>query len=460
MTSEEKTVLIADDEPYICELFRDLLEPSGITVQTASSGKEALALITDTPPDVAILDIRMPAPDGLAVLKQIRERGLEIPVIVVTAQDSSTVTIEAMQHGAYDYIAKPFDPNDVVMVVERALEYYHLTQRVRQLEQQFDDRDPRDMLIGRSPAMQHVYKLIGRVAASDTTVLITGESGTGKEVVARVIHQSSPRRQKPFIAVNCAALPETLLESELFGHEKGAFTGAMARRQGRFEQANKGIIFLDEVGEMSQSTQKKLLRVLQERAFERVGGNVTIQTDVQVIAATNRDLEREVAEGRFREDLYYRLNVITIHLPPLRDRRDDVPMLVQHFLSRRARAGSEIPRITERALDELLAFDWPGNVRQLENVIERAIVLSQGNVIGAEHLALSNGAQEEEDEQDDMLTSALMHMLRHGKGLDTILGEVRVRLITLALQEAGGDRIVAAQRLGLEKDELQDEGKE
>lgn len=449
---KDSTILVADDETFICELLCDMLEPEGATVHVAHSGTEALAIIEkELDLDLAILDVRMPAPTGLEVLQHIHEQGLDLPVIILTALDSSTITIEAMQFGAYDYIAKPFEPDSVLLVLERALEYRQLTRRVRVLEQQFSETDPRDTLIGRSPAMQEVYKLIGRVAASDATVLITGESGTGKEVVARVIHRSSPRRERPFIAVNCAALPETLLESELFGHEKGSFTGAMAQRKGRFESASRGVIFLDEIGEMSPSTQKKLLRVLQERTFERVGGNVTVKADVRVIAATNRDLEKDVAEGKFREDLYYRLNVINISLPPLRERKEDIPMLIQHFLSKKKYADDTSTHISEDALEQLITYEWPGNVRQLENVMERAVVLAHGNVIGLEQLHLPD---EDQEDQEDLLTAALKLMLRRGKSLDAVIGEVRIRLIGLALQQAEGDRVAAARILGMAEEDL------
>jgi two-component system, NtrC family, response regulator AtoC len=447
------TILIADDEPYICELFRDLLEPEEAQVLSVHNGSDALSVLEEQAAklDLAILDVRMPAPDGLAMLKHINDHGLDVPVIILTALDSSTVTIEAMQLGAYDYVAKPFDPDNVLHLVERAIEYRRLTRRVHALEQLSSSADPRDTLIGRSAAMQRVYKLIGRIADSNATVLITGESGTGKEVVARTLHRSSPRRTKPFVAVNCAALPETLLESELFGHEKGAFTGAMARRKGRFEQATEGIIFLDEIGEMSQATQKKLLRVLQDYTFERVGGNITITADVRVIAATNRNLEQAVADGLFREDLYYRLNVISIHLPPLRERKDDIPLLVQHFLSKKSSSGDEPARICKDALTHLMEYHWPGNIRQLENTIERAVVLAQNKVIGTEHLHLPD---EEQDEQDDFLSTALAHLLRQGKSLDAILGEVRIRSTMLALQQARGNRLAAAHMLGIPEEDL------
>lgn len=448
------TILVADDEPYIRELFHDLLEPSGAHVRLVASGMEALAAIEEEEPDVAILDVRMPEPDGLAILQRLRERGSELPVIIVTAQDSSTMTIESMQHGAYDYIAKPFEPDAVLLVVERALEYRRRTQQSRPVDQQSGPKDPRDLLIGKSAVMHEVYKMIGRVANSDVTVLITGESGTGKERVAQVLHQASARRDGPFVAVNCAALPETLLESELFGHEKGSFTGAMAQRKGRFEQAAKGTIFLDEIGEMSPTTQKKLLRVLQERTFERVGGNVTIKANVRVIAATNRDLERDVAEGNFREDLYYRLNVINIHLPPLRERREDIPLLVEHFLARQPGAQSASPpRLSEEAMKWLLNFDWPGNVRQLENTIERAVVLAQGQLIEPAHLHLPSD-EPDHDQQPTVLTRVLVDMLKRGQGLDTILHQVRTQLVSLALQQTHGDRAAAARLLAIPEEQL------
>ncbi|HWQ14731.1 MAG TPA: sigma-54 dependent transcriptional regulator [Roseiflexaceae bacterium] len=449
-TLAESTILVADDEPRIRDLLRDIMEPEGAVVKVARSGTEALKIIESEEPDVAILDVLMPPPDGLAVLQQIRTQGKDLPVLIITAQNSSTVTIEAIQKGAYDYIAKPFEPDEVLLVVRRAVEHRRLTRRIDDLEQRINESpDARDIIIGRSAAMQQVYKLIGRVASSDTTVLITGESGTGKELVAQVLHRSGPRREGPFVAVNCAALPETLLESELFGHEKGAFTGALTQRKGRFEQANKGTLFLDEVGEMSHNTQKKLLRVLQERTFERVGGNVPVKVDVRVIAATNRDLLADVQDGRFRDDLYYRLNVINIHMPPLRERKDDIPLLVHHFLTKRRPRGAA-PRITESALEALLDYDWPGNVRQLENTIERAIVLAQGGVISTDHLLLTDPPPE----GDRALAAALDRMLSHGQPLGAMLADLRARLIALAIERHQGDRAAAAQALGIAEAEL------
>lgn len=444
---EGSTILVADDEPAIRELLRDLFEPEGATVVLAGSGTEVLKIIGGEEPDLAILDVRMPAPDGLDVLKQLRTQGSELPIVIITAQDSSTVTIEAMQRGAYDYIAKPFQIDEVLLVVQRAVEHRRLTRRVMALEEQIT-RDPRDLMIGRSAAMQQVYKMIGRVAGSDATVLVTGESGTGKELVAQVLHRTSSRRDGPFVAVNCAALPETLLESELFGHEKGAFTGALAQRKGRFEQAHKGTLFLDEVGELSPATQKKLLRVLQERTFERVGGNTTVKVDVRVIAATNRDLLHETTTGVFRDDLYYRLNVINIHMPPLRDRKDDITLLVNHFLNRRRGRSAEPARVTESAMQQLLEYDWPGNVRQLENTIERAIVMAQGGLISNEHLLMADTAP---PNPDAVATSMVERLLDHGGSLDSILSDVRKRLVSVALERNQGDRAAAARLLGVDE---------
>ena len=449
-TLEGVQIVVADDEAGIRDLLCDILEPEGAQVRAVGSGLEALAAIEANEPDLAILDVRMPAPDGLAVLQQLRTKGRDLPVLIITAQESSTVTIEAMQRGAYDYIAKPFDPDEVLLVVQRAAEHRRLTREVVTLKQQVSG-DSRDLMIGHSTPMQQVYKTIGRVAGSDATILITGESGTGKELVAQMLHRASPRRDGPFVAVNCAALTETLLESELFGHEKGAFTGAMAQRKGRFEQAGKGSIFLDEIGEMSLNTQKKLLRVLQERTFERVGGNVPVKIDVRVIAATNKDLLHESSAGNFREDLYYRLNVINIHMPPLRERKDDIPLLVAHFLAKHRKRGGREPQIAEAAMQALLDNDWPGNVRQLENTIERAAILAQNGLIGPAHLVLSesSGAQEQ------FLTDALERLLDQGRGLDALLGDLRQRLVAIALQQSGGDREAAARLLQVKERALE-----
>ena len=450
------SIVIADDDEPIRDWLRDVLELEGASIRLAASGKEALASIEADEPDVVICDVRMPLLDGMAVLQQLRAKGVDMPVLMITAQPSSTKTIEAMQLGAYDYISKPFDPDEILHTVQRALAHRRLTRLVADLQSkdQDKDKDARDILIGSSAAMQQVYKLVGRVASSDATVLITGESGTGKELVAQVLHRSSNRRDGPFVAVNCAALPETLLESELFGHEKGAFTGAVVQRKGRFEQAAKGTIFLDEIGEISQATQKKMLRVLQERTFERVGGNAPIKADVRIIAATNRDLLEEARNGSFREDLYYRLNVVNVHMPPLRDRTDDITPLVDHFLQKHRFSGDKPSRIAESAMQQLMEHEWPGNVRQLENTVERAVVLAQGGMIGPEHLLLSDNMSAREQ----ILDSALSRLIGGTEGMPTILAHLRRRLIALALERTHGDHAAAARMLGVDTIDLGGEG--
>ena len=379
-------VLVVDDDPAIRELVREFLAESPVTVTEAGTGQAALEALRREVPDLVLLDMRLPDMDGLEVLTELRLVG-DFPVIVITADSSSSRTIRAIQGGAYDYLVKPLVPDTVAHTVARALEHYRLSAEVKELQETLAGRDVRERIVGTSAAMQAVYKLVGRVADSDAPVLITGQTGTGKELVAETIHQNSRRRRGPLIKVNCAALPETLLESELFGHEKGSFTGALARRQGRFELADKGTIFLDEIGELNLGVQKKLLRVIQFGEFQRVGGSVTIHTDVRILAATNRNLEEMLADGAFREDLYYRLNVIRIDMPPLSERRDDIPALVGFFLNRyRSAPDAPSTKISAEAMALLLADEWPGNVRQLENAIQRAVVLARGRVITPEDL--------------------------------------------------------------------------
>ncbi len=462
------TILVIDDDPAIRELVReylaDPLEEGGEPpiVFEAENKAKAQRAFEEHSPDLVLLDMRLPDGDGLDVLAAIRGHA-DVPVIVITADSSSSRTIRAIQGGAYDYLVKPLEPEPVLHVVQRALEHRRLSAEVKSLQEEMAGRDARERMVGSSAAMLEVYKLIGRVAGSDVPVFITGETGTGKELVAESIHSSSPRRHGPLIRVNCAALPETLLESELFGHEKGSFTGALDRRKGRFELADGGTIFLDEVGELEPTTQKKLLRVLQFGRFERVGGSATIETDARVIAATNIDLERAVADNRFREDLYYRLNVVRVSLPPLRERRDDIPGLVAHFLERyRPSPGAPPVKVSEGAMTRFLEHGWPGNVRQLENAIRRAVVLSADGVIGADELDLDEG-----------LGLAAGGSLGHGTGpgatgaavgasidadgmlgtgapLDTLLAHVERDIARAALSAANGDRDAAASRLGID----------
>jgi two-component system response regulator AtoC len=443
----QERILVADDEPSLRELLTELLTDEGYTVDSVATGAEVPErLQSDTRYDLLLLDLRMPQIDGLQLLERLRSEGEDIPVIMMTAHGTSSSAIRAMQMGAYDYLPKPFDNDEVLVVVKRLFEHQALASRVRALERR--EEDLRERMIGRSPAMREIYKTIGRVADSDASVLISGETGTGKELAANLIHQFSSRRNgPPPVKVNCAALPETLIESELFGHEKGAFTGAIAQRKGRFELANKSTIFLDEVGEITLPVQKKLLRVLQEGEIERVGGTGVVKVDVRVVAATNRDLLKEVEDGRFREDLYYRLNVINLHMPPLRERRSDIPVLIEHFLDKyRYKPGAPPTKISEDALELLENYDWPGNVRQLENEIERAVTLSHGNVITSHYLNLS---QHGIPTQIDLATR-----VRNGEGLDVVLREVEHTMIAEALRQSDGNEEDAARRLDLSAEEF------
>lgn len=445
------TILVADDEAELRALFEDMLESSGAHLVLAGTGEEALAAIEKHEIDVAILDVRMPEPGGLAVLQRLREKDSSIPVLIVTAYTSSSLAIESSNLGAYDYLTKPFDIDGVLETIKRALEHRHIARHAQ--TQHAEKPDPRDTIIGQSAVMQEVYKLIGRVAASDATILITGESGTGKELVARTLHETSPRRSMPFVTVNCAALTETLLETELFGHEKGAFTGATARRKGHFENANLGTIFLDEIGEISPTLQKKLLRVLQEKSFERVGGNVSIKVDVRILAATNRDLHHEMLAGHFREDLYYRLNVINLRMPALRERADDIPLLAEHFLARfQEKHRLSRIRLTSKALTALQNYHWPGNVRQLENTIERAAILAQDGLITVEDLLLHTDGGE-----PTALETAVATLLQEGASLDQILAHARRAALRTALRQHGGNREAAARALQVDRAALEHE---
>jgi two-component system response regulator AtoC len=452
-----RRILIADDDAAIRGMLREFLEDEGYEISEAENGGVVLARLGSANgdrPDLVIMDVVMPDKDGLQVLREAGAAqpgaGLatQLPVVVMTAYGTSNVAIEAIQLGAYDYITKPFDLDHVLVTVQRFFERQLLSEQVQELSTRLGVRDPNEVMIGNSAAMQEVYKTIGRVARSDATVLISGETGTGKELVASILHRSSSYARGPLVKVNCAALPETLLESELFGHEKGSFTGALTQRKGRFEMANKGTIFLDEVGEMSLATQKKLLRVLQEREFERVGGTVSVKVDVRVISATNKILPHEIEEGRFREDLYYRLNVISIDLPPLRDRRDDIPLLVEHFLQKhRYSPGSGPARISQAAMQQLMDYDWPGNVRELENMIERATVLSQGGVIIEEHITFSGA--------DNRRFIDVGQRVRKGTRLDELLNDVERQALSEALSQAEGDRVAAAALLGVQLADFQ-----
>jgi two-component system nitrogen regulation response regulator GlnG len=374
-------LLLIDDEADVLYSFRRIFDSPDLELHTAPSGEEGLRLISQIKPDLVISDIRMAGINGLETLRRIRQLDPKLPVILMTACGTTQTAIEAMKLGAYDYQLKPFDVPKLKALVANALKAARDMRQAVMLQPMLEDEDYDVGVVGRSDAMQTVFKLIGQVAGSDATVLVTGESGTGKELVARSIYSYSRRADKPFLAINCAAIPENLLESELFGHEKGAFTGATQQRVGKFEQCDGGTLFLDEIGDMSPATQTKMLRALQSGTFERVGGNETIKVDVRVIAATNRNVEEEVARKLFREDLFYRLNVVRIHMPALRERRGDVHLLVDYFLRKLAVPGGKPKSIGEATLVALERYHWPGNVRELENVLRRATVVAKGLAI-------------------------------------------------------------------------------
>ncbi len=376
------TILVADDDRAHRTMLRVHLSGAGYRVIEAADGDEVLPILTAEPVDLLLLDLKMPRQDGIATLEAMQAAGIAAPTIVITAFSSVDSAVAAMKRGAADYVTKPVDIDELLLTIRKVLDHQRLQEENRHLRQRLDERFAFDNIIGRSKPMQELFATLEMVAPTDATVLITGESGTGKELVANAIHQHSARKRGPFVAVNCAALHEELLESELFGHERGAFTGATTLRRGRFEQADGGTLFLDEIGDMSPATQAKILRVLQEGTFERLGGDATITVDVRLVAATHKDLEKMVAEGSFRQDLYFRLNVVPVRLPSLRERPEDIPELALHFLRRYAEKNrKDIKGITPPALQLLLRYPWPGNIRELENCIERAVILCPGEQI-------------------------------------------------------------------------------
>lgn len=428
-------VLIVEDDPVQQALLKESLESRGFHVLVASSGEEALETMEQETPDLVLLDQRLPGISGFEVLQWIREHHPWVPVLMITAFGEIPLAVEAMKQGAFHYLTKPVDLRELESLMRRALEHSALLRENQILRETLASTVPETPVIYVSSAMQEVMSFVARVAPTDATVLITGETGTGKELIARVIHQLSPRASRPWVAVNIAALPETLIESELFGHEKGAFTGADRPRVGKFEAAHRGTLFLDEVGELPASTQVKLLRFLQEHVIERLGSNRPIPVDVRVIAATNRDLEALVQEGKFRQDLYYRLNVIHIHLPPLRERREDILPLARYFLERYAKKhGKPVREFSQEALEALLRYDFPGNVRELQNLIERAVVLSRTEYVTVQDLFPGTRPG-----LDPASTGTL----------DERLQAFERQLILDALKKAGGVQTKAAELLGL-----------
>ena len=385
-------ILVVDDEKNLRWAAQKALESKKYNVLTAENGEKALEIFKENSDiRIVILDIKMPGISGLEVLKKIKEKNQNIFVIMISAFGDMDTTIEAMKNGAYDFLLKPFDIDKMISVVEKALEAW---KNIEKLSEEKIRELKKESIIGRSPEMQEIYKLIGKIAASDVTVLVTGESGAGKEVIARAVHYNSLRADKPFMAINCTALHENLIESELFGHEKGAFTGAYTQKLGKFEIANGGTVFLDEIGDMSPELQAKLLRVMEEKRFVRVGGTKEISVDIRIIAATNRNLEKAIMDGKFREDLYHRIKVINIKIPPLRERKEDIPSLVEHFLASFALRGNLIYRVSAEAMIKLQSYDWPGNVRELKNIIESAIAISRDGTIFPDHLLLSKESQQ------------------------------------------------------------------
>jgi nitrogen regulation protein NR(I) len=451
-------LLIDDDPALIPKLMRQVFPGPAHRVEVAGTGSEGLERVRAIPPDVILLDLRLPDQSGLDVYQQIRRVDARIPVIFVTMAKTADAAIEAMRQGAYDYLFKPLDPHQLRRVVGEALEVARRMRQPAVVAETVPDPDVDGAIVGSCPAMCEVYKAIGRVAAQDVPVLITGESGTGKELVARAVYQHGPRARAPFLVLNCAAIPENLLESELFGHEKGAFTGAERRRIGKFEQCNGGTLFLDEIGDMPLALQAKMLRVLQEQAFERVGGNETVRTEVRIIAATHRDLEAWSAEGKFRPDLYYRLGVFTIHLPPLRERGDDLPMLVHHYVRRSNRElGREVREVTAEAMERLCGYPWPGNVRELQSVMKQALLRSTGTVLIPASLPESIGAPRTAAaaappaDESAPLESFIRQRLRAGSDelYQETLRRVEQFLLPLVLQSTGGNKFQAARILGM-----------
>jgi DNA-binding NtrC family response regulator len=445
MVTELQSILVVDDDAAMRQMLASLFRERGFHVAEASSAVQALETLRESDVGVVLSDVKMPGKTGIEMVGDLRRLRPETPVILMTAFGSIDSAVEAMRAGACDYITKPFEPDAVLLTVERAFERRALEEENRRLRRAVDRTGSLGELIGQSPAMREIFALIRRVAHGRSSVLITGESGTGKELVARTLHFHGARADKPFIPINCTAIPEGLLESELFGHVRGAFTGAHTSKRGLFEKANGGTLFLDEIGDMGLGLQSKLLRVLQDQEIRPVGGTQTLKVDVRIVAATNKDLEGEIAAGRFREDLYYRLNVIPIHIPPLRERPEDIPSLVDAFV--RKHAAGERRLVTQAALDRLKLQAWRGNARELENVIERALALTDASEIGPEDLPFGGSATVEEADPATVL-------LRSAAEQRMTLRELEERYIDQILQLTRGNKVQAAKILGIDRKTL------
>ncbi|MBN2310315.1 MAG: sigma-54-dependent Fis family transcriptional regulator [Candidatus Hydrogenedentes bacterium] len=446
VTDNDFRLLVADDEPGMRQLLESAFKDQGFRVDTASNGDKAIELIAETEFDVVITDLKMPGKDGLAVLKAAKDTRVDTQVIMITAHGSIQVAVEAMRLGAQDFIAKPFKLAEIERKVARCARL----SRAEAKEHPSEPAPPPDTgIVGESPHTKQLLKMIQKIAPSRSSVLITGPTGTGKELVARAIHDASPRADRPFVALNCAVLAPGVLESELFGHEKGAFTGAVGRRIGRFEQAHTGTLFLDEVGEIDPNIQTKLLRVLQEGEFERVGGTEAVQVDVRIVAATNRDLREAIQEGTFREDFFYRLNVFSMRVEPLRDRPDDIPALVDHFLRKfGAEMGKDIAGVDDNIMDLLRRYPWPGNVRELENVLERAVVLADGPTISREEIPPDMFFLQEEPEPEPYAVPDSASLVERTDQLES-------EMIATALERFHWNKTKAADHLGLKRTTLQ-----
>ncbi|OGR35522.1 MAG: Fis family transcriptional regulator [Desulfuromonadales bacterium GWD2_61_12] len=438
-------ILIVDDEEGMRRLLVRVLGREGYETVAVASGAEALRLVQSEIFELILTDIKMPGMDGLELLAEIKAFDPALPVLAMTAYGTVENAVQALRAGAYDYLTKPFETDEIKLTVAKALERQHLLEENRYLHQELEERYRFTGIVGSSPGMARVFEMASAVAASNASVLVTGESGTGKELVARSIHFNSARRDKPFIVLNCAALSEGVMESELFGHERGAFSGAVATKKGRFELAHEGTLFIDEVGEMSLNAQVKLLRVIQEHEFERVGGTRTIHSDVRIVAATNKNLEEQVKKGAFREDLFYRLNVVNLHLPPLRERREDIEPLARHFLRKYAlETGKRIEQLAPRAVSSLLAYEWPGNVRELQNVMERAVVLARGEAITSRDFPQALQGDEQ----------ICLQLPERGGSLTEILEDLERQLIVQTLRREGGAQTRAAASLGIKRTTL------
>ena len=439
----KRRILVVDDEQNARNALRTILSDEGYDIREATNGEEALALLPDFAPDVVLADVRMPRMDGLTLLRKAKEQSSDAVFVMMTAFAAVETAVEAMRAGAENYLVKPLDVNAVLVFIEKALEKRSLARETATLRERVRERFRLEGMVGESPELQAVFEVIRQAAPTKATVLVLGESGTGKELIAQALHEQSPRKDQAFVKVACAALSETLLESELFGHERGSFTGAAGRKEGRFELADGGTLFLDEIGDISAATQVKLLRVLQQREFERVGGTQTIKVDVRVVAATNRDLAAEVKAGKFREDLYYRLNVVSVTLRPLRRRKGDIPALVAHFVDRYARSyEKEIKGLAPGTMNALLAHDWPGNVRELENAVERAVVLAKAPELTADDLPSSLRGPRPTREPSTLIPGASLH-------------EIEREAILRTMEVVGGSTARAAEILGISVRKIQ-----